>query len=114
MKGIISEYEEGRFFMRLSKEIYEKDAIMQAAYKLTDLCTIMIKPHGESEVEVVFEPQGKTDPAALRRIAARFCNEVLDQQVRLDLDKRYGKLRELIVQHAFSPLGNLEEHIKKQ
>ena len=36
-----------------------------------------------------------------------FCNEVLDQQVRLDIEKRYGSLRDAIVKHAFQPLGDV-------
>jgi hypothetical protein len=33
MEGILSQIEEGGLLIKLSKEIYEKDAIMAAAYK---------------------------------------------------------------------------------
>ena len=41
-----------------------------------------------------------------------FCNEVLDQQVRLDLEKRYGGLRDTIVKHAFLPFESLSKNHK--
>jgi len=37
----------------------------------------------------------------------------VDQQLRLDLERRYGGLRQLIVQHAFSPLSHLKQEVKK-
>ena len=42
-----------------------------------------------------------------------FSNEVIDQQLRLDLEKRYGQVRELIIKHAFSPLENLKAETEK-
>ena len=45
-------------------------------------------------------------------VAEDFCNEVLDQQVRLDLEKRYGNIRELVIRHAFAPIESLKAKIK--
>lgn len=47
------------------------------------------------------KPQVKVDP---ERLLSEYCNEVLDQQVRLDLEKRYGAIRESIYQFAFAPI----------
>ena len=46
-------------------------------------------------------------------IENKFMNELIDQQVRLDLEKRYGPIRRLIVQQAFAPLDNLKAEVKK-
>ncbi len=46
-----------------------------------------------------------TGEAELREAASEFCNEALDQQVRLDLERRYGSIREMIVKQAFSPVS---------
>ena len=40
-------------------------------------------------------------------------NELIDQQLRLDLEKRYGAIRRLIVQQAFAPLDDLKAEVKK-
>ena len=47
----------------------------------------------------------------LENVALDFCNEVLDQQVRLDLERSYGPLRELIVKKAFSPISITKDDI---
>lgn len=111
MEGIFTKLEDAKVLVTLSKEIYEKDAVMAAAYKLTDTCTVLIRPVSENEVGVMFESKDDQDTEDLEETVGRFCNEVLDQQIRLDLEKRYGRLRELIVQHAFSPIERLEEAI---
>ena len=47
----------------------------------------------------------------LKKTAEQFCNEAIDQQLRLDIEKKYGNVRELIVRHAFSPIKNIDEEI---
>ena len=111
MKGIFTKLDAGKLRVTLSKEIYEREAVMAAAYKFTDLCTLLIRPSGEREVDVVFETKAEETIQDLEIVAAKFCNDVLDQQIRLDLDKRYGKIRELIVKHAFSPIKDLTESL---
>jgi len=65
------------------------------------------------------EPKRKADRApdfeSLEEDARTFCNEVLDQQVRLDLEARYGNIRELIVRQAFSPVSvdELSKELKR-
>lgn len=112
MEGILSQIEEGKLVIRLSKEIYEKDAIMAAAYKLTEDCTILVKPIGEDAFGVVFESKGEQKQSELETIAKNFCNEVLDQQIRLNLEKSSGTIRELIVRHAFFPIKDLKSSIE--
>jgi len=60
---------------------------------------------------VTLEP---LDSAAdLDDLEHRFASEIVDQQFRLDLERRFGGLRRLIVQHAFAPLEHLREEVKK-
>ena len=112
MDDIVKTLEGGKLLLKLSKKIYEKEAIFAAAYKFTNYCTILIEPIEDTYVGVYFEPKENQTPDELKRIAFDFCNEVLDQQVRLDLEKRYGNIREIIVKHAFSPLKNVKEAIR--
>jgi len=111
MKGIFAKLEDGKILVTLNKEIYEKEAIAVAAYKMTDLCSILIKPLENNEINVCFETKEMQSEETLEKIVKDFCNEVLDQQVRLDLEKRYGKIRELIVEHAFSPIKDLKKSL---
>lgn len=99
----ISEVEPGLFLVKLRKSFYEQEAVMQAAYKFTDTCFIKIDAVEEGYVGVWFKskPQIHINSEFL---LCEYCNEVLDQQVRIDLEKRYGTIRDSIYKFAFEPI----------
>jgi len=103
-KGIVLEQADGRMALILANEIYQKEAVLQAAYKFIDVCHILIEPNGDNHVGVYFQlkPAARAD---IEMIALEFCNEVLDQQVRSDLERSYGPLRDMIVRQAFAPVS---------
>ncbi len=112
MKNIISKIEDGKILLVLSKQIYEKEAVLATAYKFTDRCTILIEPYDKYSVGIYFQLNDSSSESYLEQIAKDFCNEVLDQQIRLDLEKKYGNIRKLIVEQAFSPISNLKNKIE--
>jgi His-Xaa-Ser system protein HxsD len=101
-----SEAHDGQVLVRLNQRMYEREAVMAATYKFTDRCIVEVEPVGEQHVLVRFLPKEGGEMTSLETIAANFRNEVIDQQVRLDLDRRYGSLRDAIVRHAFEPVGS--------
>lgn len=104
-RPFIIEQEPGSFLVKLRKAFYEQEAVMQAAYKFTDACFIKIDALEEGYVGVWFKakPEKVLNPELL---LCEYCNEVLDQQVRLDLEKRYGGIRDTIYHFAFEPIKN--------
>jgi len=115
VKGIFTKVADHEIVIILAKEIYEKGAVLTAAYKLTDVCYVLIRPLGKAEVEVVFQPKNnQTTVNKLEEYALRFCNELLDQQIQRDLERKYGHIRDLIVQHAFSPIDDLKTELDKK
>jgi len=101
MKGIsISTADRGKVV--LSKEFFEREPVFATASRFTDRYYIGIKPADEYSIEVSIQP--KDDNNADENIIKVFCNELIEQQVRHDLQNRFGKLRELIVGQAFYPL----------
>jgi len=104
---------EGQITLKLSNQCYEKEAVFAALYKFENQCAMQMGPIGETHIQVIFKNKagGSLSEQALAALADEFCNELIDQQVRRDLEKRFGKLRELIVEHAFSPIKNLEERV---
>jgi len=112
IKDIIIKIEDNKLLIVLKKELYEKDAVFSAAYKFTDKCVILIEPIDPFSIGVYFKPKSDPKDVDLGKIAEDYCNEVLDQQIRLDLEKRYGNIRELIVRHAFLPISNLKDKIE--
>ena len=113
MKELIKKIEDGIILVVLSKQFYEQSAVYAASYKMTDKYSVMVKPVGDRGVGVTFEPKKQQTVQEMEAALFDFCNELLDQQVRLDLEKRFGKIRELIVEHAFSPLADLRSRLEQ-
>jgi His-Xaa-Ser system protein HxsD len=106
-RGCFSTTDGERFLLKLSKQFYERPAVMAAAYKFTHRCTVLVEPLEEGYVGVWFQAKNNEGLDMIPDLINDFCNEVLDQQVRLDLEKRYGNLRDTIVKHAFQPLEDV-------
>jgi len=97
----------------LSSTIYEKEAILSANYVLSGLCSTLIELGSEGYFDVTLESiVDKEEDVDLERIKQCFLNELTDQQLRLNLEKKFGHIRELIVRQAFSPLENLEKEVE--
>ena len=106
MKGIFTETDEDKLLISLSKEFYEKSAILAAAHKFTNRFGVKIESLDEIHVGVQLVRKGDLEPnITLEQVVLDFCNCLLDEQLRLDLESRYGAIRELIVKQAFSPIG---------
>jgi His-Xaa-Ser system protein HxsD len=91
--------------LQLDTTLYEVDAILRACYKYTDRCYLFLarEPEMEHLVNVYFMSKRQPD---LATVLGEFCNELVDQNLRLTLSKEFGPIRELIVAQAFSE-GNL-------
>ncbi len=97
----------------LSKAIYEKEAVFAATYALLGFCRNRIEPAQAGSVKVTLELLDSCQDTDMREIENKFMNELIDQQLRLDLEKRYGALRRLIVKQAFAPLDDLKAEVKR-
>ncbi len=111
MKKFTIQLEDGRLLVTLKKEFFEKEAVFASAYKFTDKCIIKIEPINNDSVGVYFKMKNEDDHLNLKKTAELFCNEAIDQQLRIDIEKKYGNIRELIVRQAFSPIKNINEEI---
>ena len=112
-KTTIATCSDGQMKIELEKSLFEKQAVFAAAYKFRNQCSIKIEPTDERHVGVFFESE-KVDHTELTEIIKKFQNEVLDQQHRRNLNKEFGRLREIIVEHAFSPVANLEDKLNEK
>lgn len=109
LSPIISSDKENRaIFIDLPKEIYHRDAVLKAAYAYSDRFYVRLSPHGEFYVRAAFEAKTETD-IDYESVAKNFCNEVLDQQIREDLQKVNGHIRDIIYKHAFAPIKDLDD-----
>lgn len=111
-RGFFTRIDDQKFLLKLSKQFYERTAVMAAAYKFTDKCVILIEPLEEEYVGVFFQAKNNENSDMIPDLINKFFNEVLDQQLRLDLEKRYGGLRDTIVKHAFQPFETSSKNHK--
>jgi len=101
MKEILKKMEGNKILLKVSNEIYEKDAILNASYKFTDKCFINIEPINKI-TEIYFQP--KTEDLNIENIVLLFGNELIDQQVRLNVGREFKLIREELVKKAFSSI----------
>jgi len=111
-KIVVKKTADNFYFIELLKDYYEREAVFRAANEFTDKFTFYIEPTDELHVGVFFKPNNEHTDKLLDDFIRLFCNRALDYQVRLDLEKQYRTIRNLIVKHAFSPLSLDELHSK--
>ena len=92
----------GRGNITVNTGIYSLDTIHAATYQFTGSYHVLITPHADNSVTIIFEAKDKTRDVS--KDLKDFANALIDHQVRLQLDRANGKIRDLIVAHAFSPL----------
>ena len=92
----------GRGNITVSTNIYSVEAIHAATYQFTGSYHVLITPNSDNSVTVIFEAKDKARDVS--EDLKEFANSLTDHQTRLHLDKTNGKIRDLIVAHAFSPL----------
>lgn len=92
-RGIIGE-------IVVEKEYFERDCILNVVSKYVKKYNISFFPIDEKKVNIVVKSKNgsNVDELALQN----FFNDCIDEQVRLDLQKEFGALRDKIVEYAFS------------
>ena len=95
------------YFVRLRKEVYEKKAVMMTADMFTDSCIVKIDEiEGDTDyVGVWLKLKYELNTQKVQQLLEKFCNEVLDKQIQIDLEDRFGNLREIIYERAFRPVN---------
>ncbi len=93
-----------------SKEVYGHEAVLAAAYHLTGKYGVEVGVQDRDFI-AMFMPKEDYSPteAAMRGDLLSFCNDVLDEELRLKLQQKTARLLEVIVRHAFSPIDLRKE-----
>ncbi len=101
-KGVFKvEENDDVLIVKLSKEFFEKESIMQAIYDYSHNFFIEMKPFDEHSVAVSFT---KKDEIFDKDLIYSFSNKVVDYQLKRFLEKDYGRIRDVIVDYAYSPV----------
>lgn len=104
---IFEEVSPGVLLIKLPTGIYDKAAVLLSARNFANCCLVRID-QDEGHFAVYFEVKPGQDIEQVRHELGEFGNEVIEHQIRLDLERRYGRLREIIYERAFQPIQSGE------
>lgn len=102
MKFPITELEKDKFQVVVDMALYAKESLVAACYKFTDRYYIHQQTSGNNVI-AIFEAKDGNDISDV--VVKQFCNELIDQQVRLNTNQQFGHIRDLIVEEAFKPVS---------
>jgi His-Xaa-Ser system protein HxsD len=102
----IQKLENGQILLRVDKNIHNHEAILSTAYKFTENCHIQITSLDSNCYGVYFS--SKNPNTDLSSQVNDFCNELIDQQLRYNLDKSNKSIKELVIKKAFFPFQDNE------
>lgn len=99
------ELENNKFQVSVDLALYSKDVITAAVYKFSHLFYIhqQIDENNPNLVIVIFE--SKDDNVLTEDIPKQFCNELIYQQLRHNVNEQFGHIRDMIVEEAFKPVS---------
>ena len=102
----VVELENNKFQVSVDLALYSKDVITAVIYKFSHLLYIhqQIDENNHNLVIVIFE--AKDSNVLTVDIPKQFCNELIDQQLRHNVNEQFGHIRDMIVEEAFRPVNS--------
>ena len=92
------------FLISVDLNIYSIDAVTSTSYKYTDKFYVHQQTSGDKILNVILEAKDNNIPITAE-ITKQFCNDLIDQQVRILVNRDFGHIRDLIVEEAFKPVN---------
>lgn len=89
----------------IEKELYSKVAVVAACYKFTDKLYLFQQNTSDNDNHLEVIAETKDGHPIQEDVVKRFCNELIDQQVRYNMNQQFGHIRDLIVEEAFKPVS---------
>jgi His-Xaa-Ser system protein HxsD len=80
--------------------VYGEEALFRACYQFTDKCYLFLR-RGEGTT-VVVDIKQRDRSVELSDLAGTFCNELIDQRLRVSISRETATIRDLIVRQAFA------------
>lgn len=100
-KGIFKNTDDnGKYYVILSKEFFEREPIQKALYEYTDVYFVNMQPSEEGFISITFTP--KNDGFVDEALIKNFSNRVIDYQIRKDIDEESSHLKDIITEYAYS------------
>lgn len=107
-KGTAYRFEDGALCISLPIDVYTLDAILRSCYRLTDRSYVYLAPPRGALIEVTLVAKeggvGVTD-----QLAWDFLNDLVDQRLRIDINRETRTIREMIVAQAFAETDLIDD-----
>lgn len=101
IKGVFKNTDEnGKYYIIVSTELFEREPIQQALYEYSDLYFINMQPAEDGFVGITFTP--KEDGFVDETLIKNFSNRLIDYQIRKDIDKETSHLKDIITEYAYA------------
>jgi His-Xaa-Ser system protein HxsD len=85
--------------------IYKQEVITATVYKFTDKYFVS-QNKADNTIQVFFSVKPEQEQTVdFNLLEKEFKNELIDQQVRYNTEQKFGHIRNLIVEKAFSPIS---------
>jgi His-Xaa-Ser system protein HxsD len=80
--------------------VYGEEALFRACYQFTDRCYLYLR-RGDGAT-IVVDIKQRESSVELSDLVGTFCNELIDQRLRVSIARDTAAVRELIVRQAFA------------
>ena len=104
----VEKMENGFYRLLVCKRFYEKHAVLNTVYKFSDKAYFTLDSYDETYVAVLFRFYDNFYPENLEEFANSFYSELNDQQIRMDIETRTSKIKEVIYNKAFSAIRSIK------
>lgn len=94
--------ESQKLILEVDSKFYSKRAVMEVAYKFMDKYFVRVEQPSDHAWRLYFSKKEPKDELP-NGLADAFQNELLDRQLRIELEQSFGEIREMIVKQAFWP-----------
>ncbi len=100
-KGVVHRFENGTLRLTIPIDVYGMDAIFRSGYWLTNRCYVYLAPPQGGLLDVTLVAKEGGVPLT-DRLAWDFLNDLVDQRLRIDINRETRTIREMIVAQAFA------------
>lgn len=86
--------------VEVDESIYCTPAVLRASYRMTETCYVFLHRSSRESITVFLQPKSETVDGNVE--AGRFSNHLVDEQLRVQIARETGAIRELVVAQAFA------------
>jgi len=100
--------ESGVVYLSVDANIYSREALLQACYWFTDRAYLLVTSPADMIFEVAIRSKSE-NACSSRVIAGELANALIDAELRQQVTRETGRIRELIFAKAFAEGGLLDD-----